>query len=160
VAGTDQRFADSGVRLRAVESADIDAFYLQQQEPEANRRANSTARARSDFVAHWRDRILGDDLVHARTICDDGRVAGYVVAWWQEDHRCMGYWLGRHFWGRGVGTQAVRQFLSLESMRPLFADTDIGNTASQRLLQRCGFRPVETRRTSSVEYVVFVLSNA
>ena len=156
MAGTEDESTDVRVRLRPVEQGDIDAFFLQQQDPEANRRANSAARSRSDFVAHWRDKILGDDTVYAQTVCDS-QVAGYVVAWSHDDHRCVGYWLGQDFWGRGVGTQALRQFLDLESTRPLIADTDIGNAASQRLLERCGFRFVETRRTSSVEYVVFVL---
>jgi RimJ/RimL family protein N-acetyltransferase len=79
------------------------------------------------------------------------------VAWWKDDRRCVGYWLGRDFWGRGLGTQALAPFLALETTRPLFADTDISNYASQRLLQRCGFRLIETHATSTVEYVVSVL---
>ena len=149
--------AETGVRLRPVEPADVGMFFAQQQDPEANRRAGSAARSETGFVAHWRDRILGDDTVHARTVCADGAVAGYVVAWWQDGQRYAGYWLGRSFWRRGIGTAAVRQFLDLEPARPLFADTDIGNTASRRLLERCGFRLVETRRTGSVEYVILVL---
>jgi RimJ/RimL family protein N-acetyltransferase len=145
------------VHLRPAEPADVDTFFDQQQDPEANRRANSTALSRADFLAHWRDRILGDDSVHARTICADGQVAGYVVAWWQDDRRSVGYWLGRSYWGRGLGTRALREFLLLEPTRPLYADTDVGNTASRRLLERCGFRVVETRRMESVEYVVLVL---
>jgi RimJ/RimL family protein N-acetyltransferase len=145
------------VRLRPVERPDVDIFFTQQQDPEANRRANSTAQSQNDFIAHWRDRILGDDTVHARTVCADEQVAGYVVAWWKGRRRCVGYWVGREFWGRGVGTQALRQFLDLEPIRPLFADTDINNAASQRLLERCGFRLIEAHSTPSVQYQVFML---
>jgi RimJ/RimL family protein N-acetyltransferase len=140
-----------------VERPDIDIFFTQQQDPEANRRANSTAQSQNDFVAHWRDKILADDAVHARTVCADKQVAGYVVAWWKESRRCVGYWVGREFWGRGVGTQALSQFLVLEPTRPLFADTDINNAASQRLLERCGFRLIETHSTPSVQYQLFML---
>lgn len=127
------------------------------QDPVANRRANSTAQSQNDFIAHWRDKILGDDTVHAQTVCVDGEVAGYVVAWWKDNRRCVGYWLGGNFWGRGVGTQALYQFLVRESTRPLFADTDISNVASQRLLERCGLRLVEDHSTASVHYLVFKL---
>src|SRR4051812_23432521 len=36
----------------------------------------------------------------------DGRPAGNIVAWWQDGQRYVGYWFGREFWGRGVGTRA------------------------------------------------------
>jgi hypothetical protein len=54
------------VRLRGVERSDIDIFFRQQQDPEAGRRANSTPPTQDEFVAHWRDRILGDDTVLAQ----------------------------------------------------------------------------------------------
>jgi RimJ/RimL family protein N-acetyltransferase len=148
--------ADAEVRLRQPESADIDIFF-QQQDPEATARANVVALSRTRFTAHWCDKILGDDTVNTRTVCADGQVAGYVVAWWQDGRRCVGYWFGRAFWGRGVGTRALDQFLALERTRPLFADTDISNTASQRLLERCGFHLVETHRNRSAHYVVLKL---
>ena len=145
------------VRLRPAEYADVDVFLLQQQDPEANRRANSTALSPSDFLAHWRDRILDDDAVHARTVLADEQIAGYIVAWWKDTRRCVGYWMGREFWGSGIGTEALGQFLGLEPVRPLFADTDIDNAASRRLLERCGFRLIETHSRPSAEYQVFML---
>jgi RimJ/RimL family protein N-acetyltransferase/lysophospholipase L1-like esterase len=158
VTGTDAAGAATAVvRLRAVEPGDVHEFFAQQQDPEANRRAGSTALGRADFLNHWNNRILGDESVRARTVTVDGRVAGYVVAWWQDGRRNVGYWLGRPYWNRGIGTRALREFLPLEPTRPLFADTDIGNTASRRLLERCGFRLVETRRTASAEYDVLTL---
>jgi RimJ/RimL family protein N-acetyltransferase len=87
----------------------------------------------------------------------DGKTAGNVVAWWQDGRRSVGYWFGREFWGRGAGTRALTQFLELEQTRPLYADTDVGNTASIRLLERCGFRRVETIKTPEVEYVLLRL---
>lgn len=146
-----------GVRLRPVERSDVDIFFTQQQDSEAIRRANSAAQSQDDFIDHWQDKVLGDDAVRAQTVCADKRVAGYVVAWWKDSRRCVGYWIGREFWGRGVGTRALGQFLSFEPTRPLFADTDINNAASRRLLERCGFRLIETHSTPSVQYQVFML---
>jgi RimJ/RimL family protein N-acetyltransferase len=145
------------VLLRPVEPADVDVFFAQQQEAEAVRRANFPARTADQIAVHWRDRILGDDTVQARTVCVGDQVAGYVVAWWEDGHRYVGYWLGRDFWGRGAGTAALTRFLTLEATRPLYADTDIGNIASQRVLERCGFRRIETRRNPDAEYVIYRL---
>jgi len=37
-------------------------------------------------------------------------------------------------------------FLKRETARPTFADPFTGNTGSVRLLEKCGFQPVETVR--------------
>ncbi|GGQ56097.1 GNAT family N-acetyltransferase [Couchioplanes azureus] len=149
---------DLEVALREPALADVDVFFAQEQDPEAARRANFTPRSRAEFVHHWTQRILGDDTVDSRTVTVDGETAGNVVAWWQDGRRTIGYWLGREFWGRGIGTEALRQFLERERFRPLYADTDVSNTVSLRLLRRCGFEHVETVKTGNVEYVVLKLS--
>jgi len=52
----------------------------------------------------------------------------------------------------------VRQFLERERTRPLYADTDVDNVASRRLLERCGFRLTEMGHDDGVDYVVLVLA--
>ena len=145
------------MRLREVEEADVEVFFAQEQDPEAARRANFTPRDHQSFADHWARKILGDPSVRAQTVTLDGATAGNLVAWWQHERRYVGYWLGREFWGRGVGTLALSLFLEQEKVRPLWADTDIGNVASQRLLRRCGFSEMETVRNADVEYVLLVL---
>jgi RimJ/RimL family protein N-acetyltransferase len=56
-----------------------------------------------------------------------------------------------------VATQALSLFLEQEVTRPLWADTDVGNTSSIRLLKRYGFNEVETIREVDVEYVLLAL---
>jgi RimJ/RimL family protein N-acetyltransferase len=147
------------VLLRDVDEADLEVFYEQQLEEEAVRRAQFPARDRERFMTHWRTKVLGNPTGHVQTVTVDGEVAGNIVAWWQDDKRCLGYWLGQRFWGRGVGTAALRQFLQREKVRPLYADTFVGNTASVRLLQRCGFQPVGTERDGELEFVVLRLDD-
>jgi RimJ/RimL family protein N-acetyltransferase len=149
---------DDPVTLRPTTPADIEVFYHQAADPEAIRRANVPARARDEFETHWRDRVLGDPSVLVRTILSGNETAGNVVSWWRDDRRTVGYWLGRAFWGRGIGTAALRQFLSLEQTRPLYADTDVNNLASRRLLERCGFRLIELHHEDDVDYVVLKLT--
>ena len=128
------------VSLRPVEDADPDLFHAYEQDPEASRRAHFPARERDAFLTHWRTKILGNPTGRVRTVVADGRVAGNILAWWQDGDRWLGYWLGREFWGRGVGTAALRLFLDGELTRPLLADPHEENAGSVRLLEKCGFR--------------------
>ncbi|MFS8201016.1 GNAT family N-acetyltransferase [Streptomyces sp. CWNU-52B] len=142
--------AASRVRLRSVTEADLAVFFEQEHDSEAVRRSRFTPRPRDRFMTHWRTRILGDDTVFVRTVEVDGAPAGSIVAWWEDDgdgeepRRFIGYWLGRAYWRRGIGTEALGLFLREESNRPLHADPFAGNTASVRLLERHGFRRAGT----------------
>ena len=58
----------------------------------------------------------------------------------------LGYYLSRPYWGRGLGSEASRAFidvaftrLGLESVE---ADAEEGNTASEHILRKCGFKYV------------------
>ncbi|WP_196279380.1 GNAT family N-acetyltransferase [Catellatospora vulcania] len=146
----------TAVLLRDVDDADLEVFYEQQLEEEAVRRAQFPARDRDRFLTHWRTKVLGNPTGHFQTVTVDGEVAGNIVAWWQDDKRYIGYWFGQRFWGRGVGTAALRQFLQRE-VRPLYADSFVGNTASIRLLERCGFRQVGRDRDGDLEFVALRL---
>ncbi|MFI7013029.1 GNAT family N-acetyltransferase [Streptomyces sp. NPDC050164] len=146
------------VRLRDVVESDLDAFCAYEQDPEAARRSRFTPRPREAFMSHWKERVLGDDSCFVQTVTVGGDVAGNFVAWWDEDRRFLGYWLGRAYWGRGIGSRALGLFLEREKNRPLHADPFSGNTGSVRLLEKHGFRPAGTVRYGDDEHVLFVLT--
>ncbi|MEV4756622.1 GNAT family protein [Micromonospora sp. NPDC049559] len=145
------------VRLREVERPDLELFFEQEHDPEAVRRSNFPPRERERFMTHWATKVLGDPTVFVQTVTVDGEVAGNVVAWWAEDRRFIGYWLGRAYWGRGIGTRALELFLAREKARPLHADPYVGNTGSVRLLERVGFERTGTLRHGEHEHVLLVL---
>src|SRR5580704_15504152 len=55
----------------------------------------------------------------------------------------FGYWLGRHYWGRGIGTDAAKTLsdraLRTGRLRRLEARVFAPNVASARVLEKCGF---------------------
>ena len=53
--------------------------------------------------------------------------------------REVGYWLGREFWGRGIASAALGEFLTIDTSRPLYGVVAEHNTASRRVLERHGF---------------------
>ena len=93
---------------------------------------------RHAFVAHWK-RVRSDDKITIRTILCEGHVAGHVLSHsWCGDQE-VSYWIGRHFWGQGVATRALSDFLGELAARPLRARVAKDNVGSIRVLEKCGF---------------------
>jgi len=90
------------------------------------------------FAAHW-TRILDDRMVFTKAILFNGQVAGNVVTFEQAGDRLVGYWVGREYWGKGVATRALSEFLEHVTTRPLHARVAKRNIASRRVLEKCGF---------------------
>ncbi|MGN9840753.1 GNAT family N-acetyltransferase [Nonomuraea sp. H19] len=149
--------SDDDVRLRDVVEADLEVFLAQEHDPEAVRRSRFTPRPRERFLTHWKTRILDDPTVFVQAVTVGDALAGNLVAWWDGDRRFIGYWLGREFWGRGIGTQALALFLRQEKTRPLYADPFHANTASVRLLEKHGFQRAGTVRHDEDEHIMLVL---
>jgi RimJ/RimL family protein N-acetyltransferase len=148
--------SDGYVRLRDVVEGDLEAFLAYEHEPEAVRRSRFTPRPRDAFMRHWKEKVLGDESCLVQTVLVDGEVAGNYVAWWEDDRRFIGYWLGRPYWGRGIGSEALALFLQREKNRPLYADPSADNTASVRLLEKHGFRRTGTVRHGENEHVMLI----
>ena len=130
------------VLLRDVAEDDLPVFFEHQRNPVANRMADFPPRNWDAFVAHW-TKILADETVIKKTVLFDGRVAGNVVSFEQECEREVGYWIGREYWGKGVATEALSQFLAhAEVRRPLHAAVAKHNVGSIRVLEKCGFAVV------------------
>ena len=129
------------LHLREVSEDDLQIFFDQQRDPEANYMAAFIGRDPTDkdaFLRHWA-KIMADDTIVLKTILSGSHIAGYVVC-----HRWFGdpeisYWLGREFWGRGIATKALSAFLEVVSDRPLHARAAHDNLASIRVLEKCGF---------------------
>ncbi|WP_369261687.1 GNAT family N-acetyltransferase [Streptomyces sp. R35] len=150
---------DEDVRLRDVAEADLEPFYQHQLDPEAVRRSRFPSREREAFMTHWVTRVLGNSTGFVQTVTVDGEPAGNIVAWWEDGQRFIGYWFGRPYWGRGIGTRALALFLPAEKKRPLYAEVFTGNTASIRLLERHGFERSGTVHHGDEEHVMLVLNS-
>lgn len=129
------------VLLRAVADDDLPIFFDQQRDPAANYTAAFTAKDPSDlkaFQKHWA-KIRADEGVTIRTILVGGRVAGHLAVFGPPAEREVTYWLGREYWGKGIATEALAQFLREYPTRPIHARAAHDNVASLRVLGKCGF---------------------
>ena len=74
------------------------------------------------------------------------------------EHGCgeLGYWLGRGRWGQGVMTEAVDLMLRFAfrdlGLYRIYASTFAANTASCRVLEKCGFQREGTLREAVVRH--------
>ena len=138
--------------LREVRAEDLDVLFEQQREPEAVAMAIFPARERKAFDAHWR-RVLANDRNVVRVIEVDGEVAGNIGSWEQDGKQLVGYWLGRKFWGRGLATAALGEFVDELGVRPLHAWVATSNVGSIRVLEKCGFVEVGSHTTDVEEFL-------
>ena len=127
------------IELRDVLASDLPVFFQQQLDPEATQMAAFPARNEEAFMSHWKNRVLADDSVLVKTILMNGEIAGNIVCFEQLGEREVGYWLGKEYWGKGIATQALRQFLRQIPTRPLYAHVAKHNVGSKRVLEKCGF---------------------
>ena len=146
----------SNVLLRDVLEADLPILFEQQREPEANEMAAFAARDQDAFTAHW-TRILSDESLIARTILFEGQVAGNIGCFESSGVRQVGYWIGKQYWGRGIATAALAEFLRDITVRPLYAHVAKHNVASIRVLEKCGFTICGEERDGEIEEVVLEL---
>ena len=137
------------VLLRDVLESDLPILFEHQLDPTAHRMAAFTPRDKNAFMAHWKSKILADQTVAKKTVLFDGHVAGYVVSFERSGKREIGYWIGRQYWGKGIATKALSQFLRKVTERPLYAVVAKRNIASIRVLEKCGFAIAGQLRGSS-----------
>lgn len=130
---------EPNILLRDVKESDLAIFFEQQRDPVANLIAAFPARDQDAFMTHW-NKIMRDDSNILKTILFDEQVAGNLVSFVLSSEREIGFWLGREFWGRGIATRALSEFLKQVKERPLFAHVARHNIASSRVLKKCGFR--------------------
>lgn len=127
--------------LRDVIQSDLPIFFEHQRDPVSNKMAAFPARDEEAFYAHWGKIMVAENNL-IKTILLDDTVTGFILSFVMEGQREVGYWLGKEFWGKGIASEALRQFLPLISERPLYAHVAKHNIGSRRVLEKSGFKVV------------------
>lgn len=138
------------VRLRPVETADLQFLFEFQLDPLSNELAATNPRSASDFDSYW-TALLRDSSIVVRSILVRDVIAGCISCFNVDAKPMIGYWIARSHWGRGVATQALQMFLAEIQKRPLHARVATTNLPSLRVLQKCGFIVVEYQHSPATE---------
>lgn len=144
--------------LRAVTSEDLDILFDHQTDETANQMAAFGSKDPFDklaFHSRWQ-RILSNPDITARTVIVDNHVCGYIAFFEQLGKPSISYWIGKSFWGRGIATDAVSQFMNIINVRPLFARVALNNVGSIKVLAKNGFKKVgeETSYSDALDTMV------
>ena len=131
--------------LRDVVYDDLPVFFENQLDQEANYMAAFTAKDPTNqeaFTAHWH-KILANETNIIRTIIFNEQIVGSVSSYEDEGKPEVTYWLGKEYWGKGVATRALKEFLANHNtIRPIYARVAKDNPGSRRILEKCGFTVV------------------
>ncbi|MGI8466845.1 MAG: GNAT family N-acetyltransferase, partial [Pyrinomonadaceae bacterium] len=101
------------VKLRQTEKSDLELFFQFQLDKEANYLAAFTPKDPADKEAYFEKftRHLNDPTINMQTILVDETIAGSIAKFEMEGDTEITYWIDRNFWGKGIATTALKNFL-------------------------------------------------
>ncbi|MDR0266137.1 MAG: GNAT family N-acetyltransferase [Sphingobacterium sp.] len=132
--------------LRPTISTDLEIHYQFQLNEEANHLAAFTSTSFSDKETYFEKycKYLIEPSINNQTILINGIIVGSIAKFVIGEDAEITYWIDRKFWGRGIATRALKDFLSLETTRPIYGRVAFDNIGSQKVLENCGFVKIGT----------------
>ena len=120
---------------------DLNTLFQFQLDKEATYLAAFMATDSTDKTAYIERYIkyLTDPTINNQTIKLNGNIVGSVAKFMMKDEAEITYWIDKKFWGKGIATSALKIFLNIEIVRPIYARSAFDNFGSQRVLTKCGF---------------------
>ena len=155
------------ISLTETEKDELNIFFEFQLDKEANHLAAFTSKDPTDKAAYIEkySRHLADPTIHMRTIRVNDVIAGSIAKFVMDNEAGITYWIDKAFWGQGVATTALHDFLKIEPARPIYGHVAFDNYASQKVLKKCGFVKVGTdkgfanARQAEIEEYIYKLSD-
>ncbi len=150
------------IQLRPTEISDLENLFQFQLDKEGGYLAAFMPKDPTDKSAYIdkHTKLLNDPTVNNQTIILDNTIVGSIAKFIMEGDAEITYWIDRKFWGRGIATKALKDFLTLEQTRPIFGRVAFDNFGSQKVLEKCGFVKIgkdkgfaNARQTEIEEYI-------
>lgn len=131
----------SDITLRPTVVADLDTLFEFQLDKKGGYLAAFIPEDPTDKTAYLtkHTRLLSDPTINNQTILVGNVIVGSIAKFVMEGDAEITYWLDRKFWGQGVATKALKNFLDIETIRPIFGRVAFDNFGSQKVLEKCGF---------------------
>ena len=148
--------------MTETEKDDLYVLFQFQLDKEANYLAAFTSINPNDKTAFMEKytKFLTDPTINMRTIKADGEIIGSIAKFIMENEAEITYWIDRKFWGQGFASAALKDFLKIELIRPIYGGVAFENYSSQNVLEKCGFVQIakdkgfaNARQTEIEEYI-------
>lgn len=139
---------NNSVTLRVTEPADLEQLFRFQLDPEACYLAAFMPKDHADkeaYIARY-TAFLTNPTINMRTILVNGSISGSVAKYVMEGDAEITYWIEKQYWGQGIATKALTEFLKIEAARPIYGRVAFDNIGSQKVLEKCGFIKIATER--------------
>lgn len=150
------------ITLRKTVLPDLEFFFLFQLDEEANYLAAFTAKDPTDKAAYLQkySKLVNDPAINMQTILVGEIIAGSISKFEMEGRAEITYWIDKQFWGKGIGSKALTEFLNNETTRPIYGRVAFDNIGSQKVLTNCRFIKIGTdkgfanaRQAETEEYI-------
>jgi len=128
-------------KLRPTEISDLDTLFQFQLDKEGGYLAAFMPKDPTDKTAYLNKftELLSDPTVNNQTILIDNVIVGSIAKFVMEGDTEITYWIGRKYWGQGIATNALKNFLDVVTNRPIYGRVAFDNFGSQNVLEKCGF---------------------
>ncbi len=154
------------ITLTQTEADDLNAFFQFQLDSEANYLAAFTAKDSNDKTAYIEKytKFLTDPTIHMCTIRTNDQIVGSIAKFLMHGAAEITYWIDRAYWGQGIATAALRQFLDRVATRPIYGRVAFDNYGSQKVLEKSGFirigqdRGFANARQAEIEEYIYQLN--
>jgi ribosomal-protein-alanine N-acetyltransferase len=136
------------LNLRRTEQADLKTLFQFQCDEQASYVAAFTPQDAADeetYVARFTT-FLREPTINMRTIVVGETIVGSIAKFEIEGDAELTYWIDRSHWGRGIATAALKEFLVIETARPIYGRVVFDNVGSQKVLEKCGFVKIGTNK--------------
>jgi len=132
------------IKLRPTKISDLNTLFQFQLDKEGGYLAAFMPKDPTDKAAYIskHTKLLEDPTVNNQTILLDNIIVGSIAKFVIEGDTEITYWIDKKFWGQGIATKALKEFLAIETVRPIFGRVAFDNFGSQKVSEKCGFEKV------------------
>ncbi len=155
------------IKLRPTKVSDLDILFQFQLDKEGGYLAAFLPKDPTDKSAYLskHTKLINDPTVKIQTILFENIIVGSIAKFVMEGDTEITYWIDRNYWGQGIATKALKEFLSIETSRPIFGRVAFDNFGSQKVLEKCGFVKIgadkgfANARQTEIEEFIYKLDN-
>ena len=167
-AGTMAFLETERLLFRAHLAQDESEFVRMQTDPEVRRHVGgqglgwSLEKAENRFQSEYLGRPKETYGLWATILKEDGKYIGCcgLCAAQDETAAHLGYYFAQPYWRQGFASEATKAFIELAFTRlrllRLWADVELGNTASEHILRKFGFKYVSQEQIPSNNRVILL----
>lgn len=158
----------TNLKLRQTRIEDLYILFQFQLDEEANYLAAFIPKDPTDKSAYLskHTKLLNDPTINYLTITVNDNIVGSIVKFEMEGEAEITYWIDKEYWGQGIATKALREFLTVETKRPICGRVAFDNVGSQKVLEKCGFvkaakeRSYANVRRTEIEEFIYKLTKS